>query len=137
MTQGKTSIWAKRRITGRPGKKLSAIRAARIKAARDAPEPDLRIRLADSGKPVTSKFGAVMVSNAAPDARTVRGNVKAGREALKRATEALVRPGVTLKLGADVPRFRADADRPGMLIRELNGKVQRGRIVKGAFVAAD
>jgi hypothetical protein len=122
---------------------VAAARAARIKAAREAirnsGEPSVWIRIGDVSERATRKlkFGAVVVANTAPDATTIAVNVNAGREALKRATDVLTKPGVTLRLGAHVPRFRADVREPGMLIRELDGNEQRGRIINGAFVPAD
>ncbi len=51
--------------------------------------------------------------------------------------DALSKPGLTLRLARDVPRFRVDASTPGIVIRELGGVTERGRIVDGLFVAAD
>jgi hypothetical protein len=152
MAQSKASIGQKKRrrwstvlTDSTSGKKmtLAAARAARIKAAREASKnpgkPSVWIRTGDASERATRKlkFGAVIVSSTAPDPTTVAVNVNAGREALKRATDVLTKPGVTLRLGAHVPRFRADDREPGMLIRELNGSQQRGRIINGAFVPAD
>jgi hypothetical protein len=153
MVQTKAITWrAKRRrslvTTEKPAvsdKKsgLVAARVARVKAAREAAKSNAKasvwILAGGASKEATRKrkFGAVVVANTAPDAQTVAGNVDAGREALKRATDVLTKPGVTLRLGAHVPRFRADVSEPGMLIRELNGNEQRGRIVNGIFVPAD
>lgn len=123
----------------------AAKRAARLMAARlklkghNATKPDIWIALADPETDGTRrlKFGRVVVANTVPDSATVWSNVDAGRQALKRATEVLSKPGVTLRLAAGVPRFRADPTQPGMLVRELNGTVQRGRIVNGSFAPVD
>lgn len=152
MAETKPSIWrahhrkamlaSKKAFVSGSKTDLAAARAARIKAARKAAESSTKpsvwihpINAPKSGRKL--RFGAVVVSNIAPDAETVAGNVNAGREALKRATDILTKPGVTLRLGAHVPRFRVDVAEPGMLIRELHGVEQRGRIVNGAFVPAD
>lgn len=122
-------------------KRAAKLMAARLKLKghRDTTTPGMWIAIAEPEKAGTRKlkFGRVVVANTAPDSATVWHNVDAGRQALKRATEVLSKPGVTLRLGADVPRFKADTTEPGMLVRELNGTVQRGRIVNGSFVPAD
>lgn len=119
-------------------KKLAAARA-RAKGEPDTATVGMWIALADPGKTGTRKlkFGQVVVANTVPDPATVWSNVDAGQQALKRATEVLIKPGITLALGANIPRFKADTAQPGMLVRELNGTVQRGRIVDGSFVPAD
>lgn len=86
------------------------------------------------GKRREIKFGHVTVTNTPPDIDTVTANINAGQLALKRATAVLTNPGVKLDLGAEVPRFSVDAARPGLLVRELDGITETGRIVDGAFV---
>ena len=54
-------------------------------------------------------------------------------EALKRARERLLTPGVTLDIAEDVPRYHADPDVPGRLIRVLRGKRESGYYVDGRF----
>lgn len=85
----------------------------------------------------TLRFGMVTVSNTVPDAATLKVNVGAGRDALTRAKAALIRPGVKLHHGADVPTFRVEPGNPKILIREVNGRVDRGTIVNGTFIPAD
>jgi hypothetical protein len=118
---------------------VSAESVARLKASKMKLGARVFINVPSPGNLQTRhlKFGAVTVSNTAPDKATVAANVTAGRDALRRAGEALVKPGVKLQLRPEVPRFRADASERGMLIRELNGTEQRGRIVNGTFVPAD
>lgn len=88
-------------------------------------------------KPRVLRFGAVTVSNTAPDVDTLVCNVKAGRDALGRVRDALVKPGVTLGHKSEVPKFRVDAKDPTTLIREVNGRIDRGHIVGGTFVPAE
>jgi hypothetical protein len=49
---------------------------------------------------------------------------------------ALVNPGVKLPRGKGVPIYRADPNDPTILIRELNGRDERGTLVDGEFKIA-
>jgi hypothetical protein len=80
------------------------------------------------------KFGAVTVKGGQPDMMVVSRNVKLGNTAFNRAAAAIASPGVTMTKRAGVPVYRAASDDPKILIRTLNGKVERGRIVGGKFV---
>lgn len=128
--KGKTAV-STMFVTKLIGKRLKP------KSHREAANPNIWIEMADPEKVGTLKFGRVIVANIVPDSDTLRTNIEAGRQALKRATEVLNKPGIKLHLAADVPKFRFDTSQPGMLVRELNGAVQRGRIVNGTFVPAD
>ncbi|HEX7818998.1 MAG TPA: hypothetical protein VF463_00110 [Sphingobium sp.] len=108
----------------------------------DAGDGDTRITIdlaagTSFAQPRVLRFGAVTVSNAAPDVDTLVYNVKAGRDALGRVRDALVKPGVTLGHKSEVPKFRVDAKDPTTLIREVNGRIDRGHIVGGTFVPAE
>ncbi len=105
-------------------------------AANQQPVFRINFKHADVGKPRTARFGAVTVVSNRPDADTVDRNITAGRDALNRAVEALVKPGVDLKLRKGVPQFRADTENPKMLIRDLDGAIEKGRIIDGKFVPA-
>jgi len=82
------------------------------------------------------KFGVVTVYHSVIDAETLAFNIASGREALGRAKDAFTKPGIALKHLTTVPKFRVDARDPKVIIRELDGHVDRGRIVNGAFVPA-
>jgi hypothetical protein len=79
------------------------------------------------------KFGSVTVANNAAEAVDVAANIRAGTEALTRAKSALVTRGVRLKDTPGVPRFSVDARDPSVMIRNLNGEIERGRFENGAF----
>lgn len=98
---------------------------------------DIRNTEASTGMSVTMRFGSVVASNTAPDAAAVATNIRAGRDALHRAKGAFLTRGIHIPRGNGVPLFHVDATNPAVLIRELDGRSERGRIVDGAFVAAD
>lgn len=81
------------------------------------------------------RFGSVTIETtaAAPSKATIRRNIKASQEALARVLPRLLKPGVDLPLVKDVPYFWADPERPGKLIRELNGKQESGIFKDGKF----
>jgi hypothetical protein len=75
----------------------------------------------------------VTVTGKAPSAKLVRQNVQRSTEALERLAERLAKPGVTLRARKGVPLFSCDSDDPEVMIRTLDGKTERGRIVDGVF----
>jgi hypothetical protein len=86
----------------------------------------------------TTKFGNVTVTGPAPSEEQMARGVREGTRALDglvRAFEKL--PGITLPRQKDVPLFWADDDDPDIIIRELNGKIDRGRLVDGKYKAFD
>ncbi len=103
---------------------------------------DARTRSADSPlafqkgvgkKRLKVKFGNVTVTGDKPAADTVRMNVERSSESLKRLREKLAKPGVALRAKKDVPLFSVSEDEPGVFIRRLNGRTERGLLVDGAF----
>jgi hypothetical protein len=125
---------------GALAKARAAARAKRLRAAAAKKSPQLLIEVAMGSpdlKVRSVRFGGVTASNTSPDAATLVINVKSGSEALGRAKYAFTRPGVKLQHRAEIPTFRVDARNPSVLIRELNGRVERGQIVNGTFVAAE
>jgi hypothetical protein len=64
-------------------------------------------------------------------------NIASGNSALGRAASAFVKPGVKLSRGKNIPFYRADPREPRILIRELNGRSQRGTLVDGEFKPAE
>jgi hypothetical protein len=83
------------------------------------------------------QFGAVRVSNNSPDEKTLVVNLKASHEALVRAKDAFITSGVKLSHARSTPKFRVDSSNPKILIREQNGRADRGQIVNGAFVPVE
>lgn len=80
------------------------------------------------------RFGSVTIETTAePSKATIRRNIKAGQEAFARGMQRLLKPGVDLPHVKDVPYYQADPERPGKLIRELNGKQESGVFKNGKF----
>jgi hypothetical protein len=90
----------------------------------------------DSAKMTTVTFGSVTVTGPAPSEEVVRENIAAGRRALERALEAFKKPGIRLPRRRNVPLYRADPNEPNILIRELNGREERGTMSEGQFIIA-
>lgn len=82
----------------------------------------------------TLRFGSVKIKSAPPAAAVVQRNVAAGHSALTRAKSAFLAKGVKLGYRKDVPFYSVDPEQPGVMIRRLNGRVDRGRLVDGVFV---
>jgi hypothetical protein len=85
------------------------------------------------GKRTKVKFGGITVRVPKPTSAQVESNVAASTLALERAAKRLVRPGVRLYAKKGVPLYSADPERPGVYIRVLNGKTDRGVLENGAF----
>lgn len=79
------------------------------------------------------KVGEVVVTVHKPTAAEIKHNVAKGSSALDRLKERLIRPGVRVYAKKDVPLYFADAERPGIYIRKLNGKIERGVLENGTF----
>jgi hypothetical protein len=79
------------------------------------------------------RFGRVVVESTKPSAAQAKINIDAGRLALVRAKTVLIRPGVQVRVDPKIPLYHADPAMPGVLVRTLNGKTTRGRMVAGRF----
>jgi hypothetical protein len=95
-------------------------------------EPSVRVRTSIGGS-FETKFGSVTVTGKKPTAASVRANVERSSKALERLSKALTKPGVVVRPKKDVPQFSVDENEPGVFIRRLNNRIERGRIVNGAF----
>jgi hypothetical protein len=103
---------------------------------REASPSDMLIRNVEHGVVIRApnvRFGSVTVKGPVPDAETVKRNVASGQSALKRALAALSKPGIKLPRNKGVPLYRADPEDPTILIRELNGREERGTLADGEF----
>ncbi|WP_312205249.1 hypothetical protein [Brevundimonas sp.] len=90
-------------------------------------------RRATKGASSKVTFSGVTVIAPKPASADVKRNVAMSSEALERAKKRLMRPGVRLYARKDVPLYSADPDRPGVFIRELNGKTECGVLENGTF----
>jgi hypothetical protein len=88
-------------------------------------------------KRATVTFGSVTIKGSRPPVEEMQRNVAPGRAALNRAAKAFVKAGVTLRRGRNIPLYRADPSEPRILIRELNGRSERGTFVGGEFILAE
>ena len=79
------------------------------------------------------RFGDVVVTVRAPTKADVQRSVELGTAALERVKGRLTRPGIRLYAKKGVPLFFADPDTPGMFIRKLNGRRDRGVLENGQF----
>jgi len=83
------------------------------------------------------KFGSVTVVGSAPSAESMKINVERSSRALERAAKKLLRPGVDLRAKKNVPQFSVAEGETGIFVRRLNGRIERGRLVNGAFQVID
>lgn len=90
----------------------------------------------NSSKKIIIKFGSVTVVADPPTKSEIKRNIKAGQRALARALNAIVTPGVNVNLPSGVPLYRADSEKRGYIIRELNGKRESGVVENGKFKAS-
>jgi hypothetical protein len=86
---------------------------------------------------VKVKFGDSVIEGLRPSPEAVEINVKRSTDALEQAGKRLFVPGVRLRSKKDVPQFFADDKDPEIIVRRLNGRLQRGRLVNGSFEAID
>ena len=84
-----------------------------------------------------TRFGSVTVTAPPPSKAMLQHSVKLSTQAFERVTERLARGGVRLPAKKDVPFYSLDSDDPDVMIRKLNGKIERGSFVDGVFKAAD
>lgn len=83
------------------------------------------------------KFGGITVVVPRPSTSQVKQNVAASSLALERASKRFVKPGVRLSTKKGVPHYSADPERPGVYIRTLDGKRDRGVLKDGVFTVID
>jgi hypothetical protein len=92
----------------------------------------------DSQKMQTTTFGNVTITAPAPSEEQIARGVRDSTGALERLVNAIEKlPGIELPRQKDVPLFWADDDDPDIIIRELNGKIERGQLENGKFKAFD
>jgi len=83
------------------------------------------------------KFGSVTISGSKPSAGSIKKNVERSTAALERVVKRLERPGVDIRAKKDVPQFSVAEGESGVFVRRLNGRINRGRLVNGAFEVID
>ena len=63
----------------------------------------------------------------------MKESVEASQAALRRMAQRIVRPGVSIRRRKGVPYYHADDDDPAVIIRTLDGVVERGFFADGEF----
>ena len=81
------------------------------------------------------KFASVTISGSRPAKALVEENVERSTTALKRVKKKLVKAGVNLSKKRGVPRYSIDEQDPNVYVRLLDGRIDRGHLVNGEFVA--
>lgn len=108
------------------------------KAASKKPPSILQIKSKSSLKPkvggdfVVVRFGAAKIRSDTPPKTHTTKNIKAGRDALARASTGFIKSGIKLN-APNLPLYHADPATPGALIRSMGGKIEVGAIVNGKF----
>ena len=92
---------------------------------------------ADAPRHLKTKFGSVTISGSRPNPEMVSRNIERSSKALERVGKKLTKPGVSIRPKKDVPRYSVAENETGVFIRRLNGRVERGRLVKGVFRVID
>lgn len=92
---------------------------------------EMKISAVKRGAKVT--FGSVEVRSGHIPAEIIKGNILAGQQALARSADRITKPGIKLRRQKGVPLFHVDPNDPSILIRELNGIIERGKLVNGQF----
>ena len=78
-------------------------------------------------------FGSVTVKVVRPSAAVVQRNIEDGQAALMRAKTVLTRPGVKITRAKGKPLYFGSAERPDVIIRELDGVRTSGKFIGGRF----
>ncbi|WP_426400931.1 hypothetical protein ACN9M1_26820 (plasmid) [Ralstonia sp. R-29] len=78
-------------------------------------------------------FGNASVVVAKPSAAAVEQGLKASAKVIANLGRRLLKPGLTITHSRDVPVFTADPADPQRVVRQLNGKTESGRFVRGKF----
>jgi hypothetical protein len=92
-------------------------------------------KLTSKGKIVTIGSWKVRADPLSVD--EAKSRVAASNTALKRMKWSLATSGVHLARRKGVPLYHADPEHPDFLIRELDGRRERGLLIDGKFRAAE
>jgi hypothetical protein len=82
-------------------------------------------------------FGSAKIEVELPGAAEIARNAKLGQIAFTRVKDRLLDAGVRLRRTKGVPLYYADPKQPTLIVQKLNGKVSRGVIRGGKFVAIE
>ena len=93
------------------------------------------VNVRHAGRPRKIKFGDVVITAPAPQKASVEANIVQSTEMLGRAVKRLSKPGVVVRRRKGIPLFSLDSENPNVVVRVLDGKTERGQLVKGEFKA--
>ena len=96
---------------------------------------NVTIRVTGSGKihTRTLTYGTVSAKVAKADGKAVGKSVEIGKVLLRKAGNELMKPGVKLSSKRGVPLYHSDPDKPGLLVRRIDGRTERGVFKGGEF----
>jgi hypothetical protein len=117
---------------------MKSTKPAKTKAAAKASSASQIKRAAPKKGPlppatVTTTYGAVSIVTRQPSSTELKKNLKESTVVIKRFGERIAKPGVKLPNLVGVPKFSVDSKDASLIVRDLNGKKQRGMFVKGKF----
>lgn len=61
-------------------------------------------------------------------------NIARSQSAMRALGICILKPGIEIERKRDVPLYHADENEPGVIVRELNGKIERGHMRNGIFL---
>jgi hypothetical protein len=82
-------------------------------------------------------FGTAKIRVELPGTAEIARNVKLGQSAFIRVKDRLLDSGIRLRKTRGVPLYHTDPKQPTLIIQRLNGKLSRGVIRDGKFVAIE
>ena len=103
------------------------------KAAARPARAELVMTTSRARNTVRVKLGDVTVIAPKPTRAQVEQGIRDSNKAMNGLCRRLLKPGVVLEHGPDVPVFHADPENPQRIIRTLHGKSEGGRVVRGKF----
>ena len=86
-------------------------------------------------KIVSAMYGAVTIRVEEPNNSQLKRNIRTGQIALSRAKDAFINKGVKLKTKQGVAIYQADPSDSRILIRNIDGKKEKGIFVNSSFKA--
>lgn len=117
--------------------RFDTVRDMSTKALKSTPRAKARnVKVSVAGVSAKVTVGSVTVSVSKPTQEMVKRNLAASGVALSRAMKEIIKPGVKLNPAKGVPLYQADPENPDLIIRKLDGKLEKGRFVAGKFKAA-
>ena len=117
--------------------RFDTVRQMSTKALKTTPKVKARnVKVPVTGASARVTVGSVTVSVTKPTEAMIKKNRVASGAALSRAMKEIIKPGVKLNPANGVPLYQADPDNPDLIIRKLNGKLEKGSFIAGKFKAA-